>query len=87
MDNTNTIITFLACIIAIIILGRIFILPLKKILKLLLNSILGGLLIVLINWIGVAFNIHIGLNVVTAIFVGILGIPGAILLVIFTMIL
>lgn len=87
MDNTNTIITFLACIIAIIILGRIFILPLKKILKLLLNSILGGLLIVIINWIGGAFGIHIGLNVVTAIFVGILGIPGAILLIIFTMIL
>ena len=87
MENTNTIIIFLTCIIAIIILGRIFILPLKKILKLLLNTILGGLLIVIINWIGVAFNIHIGLNVVTAIFVGILGIPGAILLVIFTMIL
>ncbi len=87
MNNTNTIITFLVCIISIIILGRIFILPLKKILKLLLNSILGGLLIVIINWIGGAFGIHIGLNVFTAIFVGILGIPGAILLIIFTMIL
>ena len=87
MDNINTIIAFLACIIAIIIFGKIFILPLKKILKLLLNSILGGLLIVIINWIGTAFNIHIGLNVVTAIFVGILGLPGAILLIIFTMIL
>lgn len=87
MDNTNTIITFLVCIISIIILGRIFILPLKKILKLLLNSILGGLLIVIINWIGGTFGIHIGLNVFTAIFIGILGIPGAILLIIFTMIL
>lgn len=69
MDNTNTIIIFLACILGIIILGKIFILPLKKVLKLLLNSILGGLIIVVINWIGGAFNIHIGLNVVTAIFV------------------
>lgn len=69
MDNTNTIIIFLASILGIIILGKIFILPLKKVLKLLLNSILGGLIIVVINWIGGAFNIHIGLNVVTAIFV------------------
>lgn len=69
MDNTNTIITFLACIIAIIIFGKIFILPLKKILKLLLNSMLGGSLIVIINWIGASFNFHIGLNIITAIFV------------------
>ena len=48
-----------------------------------LNSILGGLIIALINWIGAAFNLHIGLNIFTAISVGILGIPGAILLTIF----
>ncbi len=87
MDNTNTIIAFLACIAVIIIFGRIFILPIKKILKLLLNSILGGLIIVIINCIGEVFSFHIGLNIITVIFVGILGVPGAILLTIFTMIL
>ena len=69
MDNTNTIIIFLFCIISIIIFGKIFILPLKKIIKLVANSILGGILIAIINYIGVAFNLHIGLNAVTAIFV------------------
>ena len=69
MDNTNTIIAFLACIMAIIIFGKMLILPIKIIIKLILNSLLVGLIIVAINWIGVAFNIHIGLNFFTAIFV------------------
>lgn len=87
MDNTNTIIIFLSCIVGIIIFGKVLILPLKKILKLVMNSILGGALILIINWIGAMFNFHIGLNIFTAIFVGILGIPGAVLLTIFKLIL
>lgn len=69
MENTNIIIIFLSCIAGIIIFGRILILPIKKILKLVINSILGGILIAVINYIGAAFNFHIGLNIVTAIFV------------------
>lgn len=78
--EANTIITYLACIFFLFIIGRIFILPLKSILKLIGNSILGGILIFIINLIGSIFNFHIGLNVGTAVIVGILGIPGAILL-------
>jgi len=70
--DTNTIITYLACIIILFLLGRIFILPLKSILKLILNSILGGVLIYVINLVGANFGFHIGLNLVTTILVGIL---------------
>ena len=84
--ETNAIITFLICIIAILILGKIFFFPLKKILKLIINSVLGGLLIFIINLIGENFNFHIGLNVFTASFVGILGLPGAGLLIILKLI-
>lgn len=73
---------YLACICFLFIFGRIFIVPLKNILKLVLNSFLGGILIFVLNFVGGFFNFHIGLNVVTAIFVGLLGIPGTILLVI-----
>ena len=69
MSDTNTIIIFLSCIMAILIFGRILILPIKKILKLLINSILGGTLIAIINWIGLAFDFHMGLNLFTSIFV------------------
>jgi len=77
----GTILAYLAGIIIIFLLGRLFIIPLKLIFKLILNSILGGVLIFLINLIGAMWDFHIGLNVVTAIFVGILGIPGSIVLV------
>lgn len=85
--DTNTIIIYIACICFLFIFGRIFIIPIKNILKLILNSILGGVIIYLINLVGMMFNFHIGLNYITAIFIGILGVPGAILLVILKLLL
>ena len=78
----NNIITYLACICFIFIFGRIFIVPIKKILRLVLNSVLGGLTILIINLIGANFGFHIGLNIFTSVLVGLLGIPGAVCLVI-----
>lgn len=69
MNITNTIIIFLGCIMAIILFGKMFIFPIKMIIKLIINSLLGGLIIVGINWIGASFNLHIGLNIITSIFV------------------
>ena len=83
----NIIITFLTCIIVLFIFGKIFIMPLKSILKLIFNSILGGVCIYIINLIGANFGFHIGLNILTSMLVGILGIPGAILLIILKVIL
>ena len=83
----NNVLTFLACIIFLFIFGKIFIVPLKSVLKLVLNSILGGVSIFLINTIGSSFGFHIGLNLITSIFVGLLGVPGAGLLIILQVIL
>lgn len=77
----NSIIIYLGCIIFLFLIGKFFIIPLKIIMKIIGNSILGGILIFIVNLIGGMFNFHIGLNVVTAIVTGILGIPGVILLV------
>ena len=74
------IITYIAGLLIIIVLCRIFIVPLKFMLKLLLNSLLGALIILFINLIGNLFSFHIGLNFFTIIFVSLLGIPGTILL-------
>ncbi len=75
MDNTNTIIIFLSCIMGIILFGKIFVLPIKIIIKLIINSILGAIIIFAINWIGATFSLHIGLNMFTAIFVRNFGNP------------
>lgn len=77
-----TIITYLACICFLFLFGRLFIVPLKKILKLVVNSVLGGLCIFIINMIGANFGFHIGLNVLTSVIVGFLGLPGVVCLVI-----
>ena len=81
MDLTNILIVA-GCAIAIFVIGKIFIFPIKKIIKLVFNTIIGGLIIYLINLIGSSFGFHIGLNIITSLFVGILGIPGAILLIV-----
>lgn len=80
--DLNNIITYLACICLIFIFGRIFIIPIKLVLKLVLNSFLGGLFLIIVNVIGGVFGFHIGLNIATSIFIGILGIPGVIVIII-----
>lgn len=78
----ESIIVFLACICFLFIFGKIFIIPIKWIIKLIFNSILGALLIYAINLVGSIWGFHIGLNFLTAVIVGILGIPGAICLIV-----
>lgn len=73
---------YIGCIILILIIGKLFLLPIKKIFKLVINSIIGGILIYVINIIGSGFNFHIGLNWWTILCSGFLGIPGVILLII-----
>lgn len=73
--EVNSIIVYVACIIFLFLIGRFFIIPLKSIAKIIGNSILGGILIFIINAIGSIFNFHIGLNIGTAIITGILGVP------------
>ena len=81
MELTNVLIV-IGCALGIFIIGKLFLFPIKKILKLVLNTIIGGVIIYIINLVGANFGFHIGLNVITSLIVGILGIPGAILLII-----
>ena len=82
MNIDSNILTYLAGICFVFIFGRIFIVPIKKVLKLVINSVLGGISIFLINLVGANFGFHIGLNILTSILVGILGLPGVVCLVI-----
>ncbi len=77
--------TYAGVIILIFLIGKIFLWPIKLVLKLVLNSLIGGLAILLINAVGAAFGIFIALNVLSALIVGVLGIPGAILLLVLTL--
>ena len=74
--------TYLACICFLFLFGRIFIVPIRKVMKLVINSILGGCTIWLINLVGAGINFHIGLNFFTSILIGLLGLPGAVCMII-----
>ena len=82
--NFGVFLTYAGMVILIFLVGKIFLWPLKMILKLAANSLIGGLTILIINAIGAGFGIFIPLNMLSALIVGALGIPGAALLLIFT---
>jgi len=62
-------------------LGRMLLGPIKLVLKLIYNAVVGGLMLVLLNFIGNYVGLHIALNPLNALIVGFLGIPGVLLLI------
>ena len=78
--------TYVGAIVLIFLVGKIFLWPLKLVLKLAASSIIGGLAILIINALGAGFGLLIPLNLISAVIVGILGVPGVILLLILTLI-
>lgn len=73
--------------ITVIILASVFVVlfakPIRMIAKIVLNSAIGGIFIAVFNFISQLFGIFIGVNVLTALTVGILGIPGFLMLLMF----
>ena len=76
--------TYVGAIVLIFLVGKIFLWPIKLVLKLAASSVIGGLAILLINAVGTDLGVFIPLNLISAVTVGILGIPGAVLLLILT---
>jgi inhibitor of the pro-sigma K processing machinery len=80
--DINFIIAFFFGVLVIYILARLLYFPLRIFLRFLLNTLVGGILLALFNVFGAFWGVQIGLNVVTALIVGIMGVPGVILLLI-----
>ena len=66
--NMNVLI-IISCICFLFIFIRIFVVPIKLILKLGINSILGIIFILIINFIGIYLKFHIGINWITILIV------------------
>lgn len=73
-------ITFVIAIAVLFIILKVLSLPMKIIIKLVINGVIGGITIWIINLIGANFGFTIALNWITALIVGIFGIPGAVIL-------
>jgi inhibitor of the pro-sigma K processing machinery len=82
----GVILAYIAGIILLFLLGRLLTVPIKVVLKLFGNSLLGAVAILAANFIGGAFGFHIAFNIYTSFIVGTLGVPGFLLLVILKLI-
>lgn len=79
--DISVILPFIGALIVLYLILKVLSLPIKLIVKLLANGLIGGVIIFVINLIGSSFNFALPLEWWSAILVGILGIPGAIILV------
>jgi inhibitor of the pro-sigma K processing machinery len=66
---------------AVYIIGVLLVLPIKIVVRLVLNGIVGAIALFVINIFGGFINLTIGINPITALIAGFLGIPGIILLI------
>lgn len=78
--DMSVILPYIGAIVIFFIVLKLLALPFKIIIKLVLNGIIGGLIIFGINFIGANFGFMLPLEWWSAILVGILGIPGAIII-------
>ena len=80
-SDLNVIFAYLFGIVLILFIGKIFLMPLKLVFKLIYNGIIGGIMLYIINLIGSHFGFALALNPITALVAGFLGIPGVVLLI------
>lgn len=69
---------FIAFVVLYAIL-KIISLPVKIIIKLMLNALIGGVILFLLNLIGGQFGLVLDINWLTTLIVGFLGVPGVII--------
>lgn len=74
--DIGIVLAYSAGIMFIFMLSWILVIPFKIAGKFILNALLGGLLILAFNFFGKFTGVYIGLNEITALVVGVLGIPG-----------
>lgn len=75
-----TIMAFLLGLVLLYIIGMLLVVPIRLLIKLLINGLIGGVILFLFNLIGGIFGLTIAINPLNALIVGILGIPGVVLL-------
>lgn len=82
MLESSLVVAFFIGLLILCIITRIFTLPLRVLWKCIYNSIIGAIVIYVINFLGI---VYIPLNFFTALIAGVLGIPGVIILTIYAM--
>jgi len=66
--------------IAVLVAIGLFAKPMKWLLKLAVNTVLGFIGLFVFNWLGSYIGLSLGINIINAAVVGVLGLPGLVLL-------
>lgn len=80
--DANMLLAYLFGIILLYIAAKVLFIPIKFLFKFLANAVIGGVILWLINIFGGGIGIHVGINLITALVVALLGVPGVALLVV-----
>ncbi len=79
--NFLVIIAYVAGVLFLYALGKMLLIPLRNIFQLIVNAVIGGGVLLVINFIGSFWGFGVGVNPLTALVVGLLGVPGVILVI------
>lgn len=80
MENLTVFLSYAFGLLLLYLIARLFFVPLRILMRLLYNGIIGGLLLWLVNQVGSFFGVTIPINPITALAAGFLGVPGVVLL-------
>jgi len=74
--DIGIVMAYSAGIMLIFMISWLFVKPLKFLGKLILNSLLGALFLIVFNYFGQFTGVYIGVNELTSLIIGLLGVPG-----------
>jgi len=80
MEIASTTLLIFVGLALIVLIVKIFATPLKWLFKLALNTAIGFVALFLLNFFGAYIGLSLGMNWMNALVVGVLGLPGVILL-------
>lgn len=83
METVSSILILAAIIIGVVLLIKLLAAPIRLIFKLMLNALIGFFVLIVVNIIGGFVDFSLTVNFVNAVIVGLLGIPGVVLLIVF----
>ncbi len=83
MEYFNIVLAAILLLVIIYFVAQVFMKPVKLLWKLLVNSVIGLILLMLVNFLGGYFSLSIPINLITVLVAGFLGIPGILVLICF----
>ena len=76
MDQISSAVTIVLLVLLALVAVRILKTPIKWALKLVLNTAVGFVILLVLNFLGSYIGVHVAVNWVNALIAGVMGVPG-----------